>query len=90
LKDIAIFFPLARNRPEPTSERISTSQPSLALRVLTTAYLLDAIPAGLFIDVPRPDMEVDKGVLPPGPPQDPHQPQLRDEQLTTVILALIW
>jgi hypothetical protein len=81
LKDIAIFFPPARNRPEPTFERILTTQPSLALRVLATAYLLDAIPAGLFIDVPHPDMEIDKGILPQGPPQDPHQPPLRDEEV---------
>ena len=81
MKEIAIFFPPARNRPEPTFERISTTQPSLALRVLATAYLLDAIPGGLFTDVPRPDIEIDEGVLPQGPPQDPHQPPLRDEEV---------
>jgi len=75
------FFSPARNRPEPTYERRSTTQPSLALRVLPTAYLLYATPAGLFIDVPRPDMEIDKGVLPQGPPQDPHQHPLRVEEV---------
>ncbi|KAH7868668.1 uncharacterized protein C8R40DRAFT_1177508 [Lentinula edodes] len=81
-KEIAIFFPPARNRPEPTFERITTTQPSLSLRVLATAYLLDALPAGVFIDVPRPDMEIDEDVvLPQGPPQDPRQPQLRDEEV---------
>lgn len=81
-KDIAIFFPPSQSRLEHTFERISTTQPSLALRVLSTAYLLDALPAGLFIDVPRPDIEIDEDlVLPQGPPQDPHQPPLRDEEL---------
>ena len=82
-KDIAIFFPPGRNRPEPTFERISTTQPSLALRVLATAYLLNAIPAERpFIDVPSPDLEIDEDVvLPEGPPQDPHQPPLGDEEV---------
>ncbi|KAJ3873483.1 hypothetical protein F5051DRAFT_419141 [Lentinula edodes] len=81
-KEIAIFFPPARNRPEPTFERITTTQPSLSLRVLATAYLLDALPAGVFIDVPRPDMEIDEDVvLPQGPPQDPRQPLLGDEEV---------
>ncbi|KIK59494.1 hypothetical protein GYMLUDRAFT_60064 [Collybiopsis luxurians FD-317 M1] len=81
-QDIAIFFPPARNRPEPLFERISTTQPSLALRVLATAYLLDALPAGIFIDVPHPDMEIDEDViLPQGPPQDPHQPPFGDEEV---------
>ncbi len=71
-KDIAIFSPPTIDHPESTVERISTTQPSLALRVLTTAYVLDAIPAGRFIDVPSPDIEIDEDVvLPEGPPQDP-------------------
>lgn len=81
-KDIALFFPPARNRPEPTFERISTTQPSLALRVLGTAYLLNVIGARRFINVPNPDIEIDEDVvLPQGPPQDPHQPLLPDEEV---------
>ncbi|KAF8351064.1 hypothetical protein F5887DRAFT_1068808 [Amanita rubescens] len=76
------FSPPTRDHPEPTVERISTTQPSLALRVLTTAYVLNAIPAGRFIDVPSPDMEIDEDVvLPEGPPQDPHQPLIGDEEV---------
>ncbi|KAJ4470957.1 hypothetical protein J3R30DRAFT_3408191 [Lentinula aciculospora] len=77
-KDMAVFFP----HLEPTFERISTTQPSLALRVLSTAYLLDALPSGIFIDVPRPDMEIDEDfVLPQGPPKDPLEPLLGDEEV---------
>ncbi|KAJ4470835.1 hypothetical protein J3R30DRAFT_3408103 [Lentinula aciculospora] len=58
------------------------TQPSLALRVLSTAYLLDALPGGIFINVPRPDMEIDEDfVLPQGPLQDPHEPLLGDEEV---------
>ena len=82
-KDIAVFLSSTRSRPEPTFERISTTQPSLALRVLCTAYLLNsAYPPGLLIEVPSPDIEVDEDlVLPQGPPQNPHQPLLADEEV---------
>ena len=53
----------------------------MALRVLATAYLLDATPGGIFIEVPQPNMEFDEDVLPRGPPQDPHRPLLRDEEV---------
>lgn len=90
-KDIAIFFPPSQSRLEHTFERISTTQPSLALRVLATAYLLDALPAGLFIDVPRPNIEIDEA----------HRDLRRTRinlhletksflQLTAAILTLIW
>ena len=45
-------------------------------------YLL----VGLFIDynAPDPDIEVDEDlILPEGPPQDPHQPLLADEDVFT-------
>jgi hypothetical protein len=48
LKDIAIFFPPIREHSEPTFERISTTQPSLTFRVLTTAYLLDSLSLGFI------------------------------------------
>lgn len=54
----------------------------MALRVLSTAYLHNALPGGIFIDVPHPDIEVDEDlILPQGPPQDPHQPLLADEEV---------
>ncbi|KAH7916633.1 hypothetical protein BJ138DRAFT_1139528 [Hygrophoropsis aurantiaca] len=81
-KDIAVFLPPSWKRPEPVFERISTTQPTLALRVLSTAYLHDALPAGVYIDVPRPDMEVDENFIrPQGPPQDPRQPLLADDEV---------
>jgi hypothetical protein len=79
LKDIAIFFLPTRQQPEHTLERISTTQPSLAFRVLTTTYLLDALPVGMFI--PPPDMEIDEDAFLQGPPQDPHKPPLSDEEV---------
>ncbi|KAF8957526.1 hypothetical protein BDZ97DRAFT_1846024, partial [Flammula alnicola] len=79
---MAVFFPPARNRSEPVFERISTTRPSLALRVVSTAYLYDALPPGGYIQVPPPDMEVDEDlILPVGPPQDPNQPLHPDEQV---------
>jgi hypothetical protein len=81
LKDITIFFPPTEKHPEPTFERISTTRPSLAFRVLTTAYLLDALRPWPFIDVPPPDMEIDEDALLRGPPQDPHKPPLSDEEV---------
>lgn len=81
-KEIAVFFPPAFNRPKPTFERILTTQLSLALRVLCTAYLLQPLPGGIFIDVPRPDLEVDEElILPQGPPQDPLRPLLADQEV---------
>ncbi|KAG7089546.1 hypothetical protein E1B28_011219 [Marasmius oreades] len=81
-KDIAIFFPTTRNRPEPTFERVSTSRPSLALRVLATAYLFHDVPPWLFIPIYAPDIDIDEDlVLPQGPPQDPHQPPHADEEV---------
>ena len=76
---MAVFFPPAWNRPEPVFERVATSQPSLALRVISTAYLLNALPAR-FINTPSPNIEVDEDLVPPeGPPQDPNQNLPADE-----------
>ncbi|TFK37015.1 hypothetical protein BDQ12DRAFT_736436 [Crucibulum laeve] len=81
-KDITVFFAPACNPPEPVFERVSSTQSSLALRVISTACLNDALPAGHYINVPRPDMEVGGNlILPEGPPQDPKQPLLADEQV---------
>jgi len=81
-KDIAVFFPPTRDRPQAAFEKVSTDRPSLALRVISMAYLLSALPAGVYIDVPHPDMEVDeKLILPEGPPKDPGQSLLSDEEV---------
>ncbi|KAJ3767805.1 hypothetical protein FB446DRAFT_753756 [Lentinula raphanica] len=72
--DIAIFLPSTRSRPEPTFERVSTTHPSLALRVLATAYLLEIDPVGRLLNTPRPDMDIDQEAhVFQGPPKDPSQ-----------------
>ncbi|TFK31446.1 hypothetical protein BDQ12DRAFT_729555 [Crucibulum laeve] len=76
-KDIAVFFLPTWFRSEPVLERISTTQPSLALRAISAACLNDALRFGPYINVPSPDVEVG---IPEGPPQDPNQPLLADEQ----------
>ncbi|KZT02266.1 uncharacterized protein LAESUDRAFT_815464 [Laetiporus sulphureus 93-53] len=81
-KDIAVFLPPTRTRPEHTFERVLTNQPHLALRVISTAYLLRALPSGLYIDMPHPDIEVDQNlILPEGPPKDPNQSLMSDEEV---------
>jgi hypothetical protein len=80
LKDIAIFFPPTQGHHEHIFERISTTQPSLALRVLTTAYILNTFPVGL-INTPEADLEIDEEAIPRGPPQDPHKLVLKDEEV---------
>lgn len=78
-KDIAVFRPPARNRPEPAFEKILTTQPPLALRAISTAYLEDALPRD-YINTPDPHMEADEDLI-KGPPQDPSRPLLADKQI---------
>jgi hypothetical protein len=81
-EDIAVFHPQARNRPEPGFERISTTRPPLALRVISTAYLHSALGLWDYINTPDPHMEVDETlILLEGPPQDPNQSLLPDERI---------
>ena len=81
-EDIAIFHPRAWNRPEPGFERISTTLPPLALRVISTGYVHSAFGHWGYINTPDPNMEVDETlILPEGPPQGPNQPLLPDEQV---------
>jgi hypothetical protein len=84
-EDIAIFSLCGRSPPDPVFERVSTTQPSLALRVLSAAYLHHHIDRGCeYINLPPPTIEVDESmVLPQGPSQDPKQPLLADEQIFT-------
>ncbi|KAF8162116.1 hypothetical protein BJ912DRAFT_1006667 [Pholiota molesta] len=82
-EDIAIFSLSGRSPPKPVFERVSTTQPSLALRVLAAAYLHRHIDrGGEYINLPPATIEVDESVvLPQGPPQDSNQPLLADEQI---------
>ncbi|KAJ3974795.1 hypothetical protein EV361DRAFT_892558 [Lentinula raphanica] len=85
--DIVIFLPgCTRSHPEPTFERISTTQPSLALRVLATAYLLaiEDIPRYLLNTPPPPEWDVSDALKNlQGPPQDPNQLLPDDEVFAT-------
>lgn len=77
-RDIAIFSPPTPHR-SPTYERVASTQPALALRILSAAYLVDKLPYDYLIraDV---DIEADTDlILPEGPPQDPSQPLEPDE-----------
>ena len=77
-KDIAVFSPPTSGRP-PWYEKMSTSQPALALRILSAAFLVQRLPPG-FIIRPEIDIEIDTDlILPEGPPQDPDQPLSPDE-----------
>ncbi|KAJ3768500.1 hypothetical protein FB446DRAFT_815874 [Lentinula raphanica] len=71
--EIAIFLPSSGNRPEPTFERVSTTQPSLALRVLTTAYLLSSDPMTRLLNTPFPGLNFEQETVVEGPLQNPHQ-----------------
>jgi hypothetical protein len=80
-QDIAIFSPATQNRPEAIFRKVSTTQPVLALRVVSTAYLLGVLPE-TYINTPESILEVDEDlILPEGPPLDPNQPLLADEEI---------
>ncbi|KIM43985.1 hypothetical protein M413DRAFT_433218 [Hebeloma cylindrosporum] len=81
-QDIAIFSPPTRRRPEAIYRKMLTTQPVLALRVISAAYLLDVLPRGVYINTPDPFPEIDPHIiLPEGPPLDPNQHLLADEQI---------
>lgn len=72
-KEIAVFSPPTPHSTSATYERISTTQPALALRILSAAYLVDRLPYDFLLRA-DPDYEVDTIlILPEGPPQDPNQ-----------------
>ena len=77
-QDIAVFSPPGKSSPEACFKKVLTTQPVLALRVLATAILEEE---EAIIDVPGPDEWDDDPILPKGPPLDPNQPLLADEQL---------
>ncbi|GJJ06695.1 hypothetical protein Clacol_000890 [Clathrus columnatus] len=79
---IIIFSLPGWNRPEPIYDKISTDRPSLALRVLSAAYLYNVAPDYSIILEPPPIIESDPTlILPEGPPEDPSKPLLSDEEL---------
>ena len=59
-----------------------TTQPPLALRVISTAYLSVSLPYEFKLNKPDPHFEIDEDLLlPEGPPQDPNRPLLADENV---------
>ncbi|KIM42277.1 hypothetical protein M413DRAFT_130315 [Hebeloma cylindrosporum] len=81
-QDIAIFSPPTQTRQEAIYRKILTTQPILALRVISAAYLLGVLPRGIYIHTPHPDFEIDPNlILPEGPPLDPNQPLPADEKI---------
>ncbi|KAH8928275.1 hypothetical protein BT69DRAFT_578879 [Atractiella rhizophila] len=80
LNEIAVFYPPTPTHPDSTFEKVFTDQPALTLRVLTTAFVLRV--NSCFIDAPDPFPEPDDSfVLPEGPPMDPAQSLLSDEEV---------
>ncbi|KAJ3541368.1 hypothetical protein NM688_g6094 [Phlebia brevispora] len=81
-QNTALFFPPSEYRPNYTFERVSTNEVPLALQIITAAYFSDVLPYGLYIAQPSIDLEVDKTlVLPEGPPKDPSQSLMSDEEV---------
>ncbi|KAI0091006.1 hypothetical protein BDY19DRAFT_904509 [Irpex rosettiformis] len=81
-KDIAVFQTPSYIEPERIFTRISTSEPALALRVLTMAYMNDLLLGGYFINSPGVDLEdEDKELGAHGPPINPDDPLMPDEQV---------
>ncbi|GJJ06694.1 hypothetical protein Clacol_000889 [Clathrus columnatus] len=79
---ITIFSLPTWKCPEPIYDRILTYKPSLALRVLATAYLYDMAPHYSIILLPPPIIEPDETLIfPEGPTKDPGELLLPDEEL---------
>ncbi|KAG6887344.1 hypothetical protein C0995_015939 [Termitomyces sp. Mi166 len=76
-KDLAVFFPPSRTNPQPSFERVSTTQFSLALQVISAACVYGTLPGSW---IARPDREFEF-VLPEGPPQNPDRPMLSDDEV---------
>ncbi|KAG6897864.1 hypothetical protein C0992_010002 [Termitomyces sp. T32_za158] len=76
-RGIAVFFPPSYNNPRPSFERVSSTQLSLALQVISAACIYTSMP-GFWIDSPDPGYEF---LLPQGPVQNPDEPMLSDDQL---------
>ncbi|KAH0581609.1 hypothetical protein H2248_011312 [Termitomyces sp. 'cryptogamus'] len=81
-RDLMIFSPPTRDDPQPSYEKVSTTQFSLALQVISTACIYGTLPSDFWIQIPDPDIGMNTNlVLPEGPPRDPDRPLLTDEEV---------
>ncbi|KAG6894544.1 hypothetical protein C0992_005678 [Termitomyces sp. T32_za158] len=77
-KDIAVFFPPSCITPQPSFERVSSTQFSLALQVISAACIHKIAPAfGNYGNRPS-DYRY---LLPGGPVQNPNVPMLSDDEV---------
>ena len=81
--DMAVFQPPNNYQTEPKFIRISTSQPALALRVVTMAYMDNTLIHGRFINMPPLNPDDAEELLAHGPPIDPNEPLTPDEEVFT-------
>ena len=81
-EDIAVFETPSESSPQSkyVYTQISTCQPALALRVVTMAYMNMTLPHGYRIRPIQPDFG-DEVLIAQGPPVDPNQPLMPDEQV---------
>ena len=81
-EDIAVFETPSESSPRSkyVYTQISTCQPALALRVVTMAYMNMTLPHGYRIRPIQPDFG-DEVLIAQGPPVDPNQPLMPDEQV---------
>ena len=80
-EDLAVFFPPSDHCPQPTFERVSTTQFSLTLQIITAACIHGTCPLGFWIAGPDRDFCFD---LPKGPPQNPDGVMLSDDQVNAI------
>lgn len=81
-RDIVVFFPSWALHAKNSFARVWTPTPALALQAVCAASI-NAV-GSFFVNVTRPDrvLDIDQDlVLPMGPPQDPDQPLLSDEEI---------
>ena len=82
IQEIVVFTPAqAGDSYAGNYERVKTTEFSLALRVITAAYLDDELPARVFLNCPDVDNGIDTDlVFPEGPQQDPSPHALPTDQ----------
>ena len=80
-EDIAVFQCPIPEQPDHIYTRVSTTQPALSLRVLTMAYMNSMLPWGYRINATQPADFGDEELVVQGPPVDPNQPLIPDEQV---------
>ncbi|KAF9485064.1 hypothetical protein BDN70DRAFT_989108, partial [Pholiota conissans] len=79
-REVAICLPPTTRCPEPTFEKVSTTDPSRALRVIVTAYLIMSLrPSRRYMNIPGLEAPVTQDMV--GPWQSPNAPLLSDEQI---------